>query len=48
MTRTGQSAGLAIEDIGVTGDDTYDMTETDLINGNTNLAEFCTQLLTST
>ena len=26
MTRTGQSAGLAIEDIGVTGDDHYEMT----------------------
>jgi hypothetical protein len=48
MTRSGQSTGLAIEDIGVNGHERYDMTETDLINGNTNLAEFCTQLLTST
>jgi hypothetical protein len=47
MTRSGQSAGLAIEDIGVAGDERYDMTETDLTNGNTDLAEFCTRLLTS-
>jgi hypothetical protein len=48
MTRSGQSAGLAIEDIGVSGDERYDMTETDLTDGNTDLAEFCTRLLTST
>ena len=48
MTRSGRSAGLAIEDIGVNGDDRYDMTETDLTEGNTDLAEFCTRLLKST
>lgn len=48
MTRSGESAGLAIEDIGVRGDESYDMTETDLANGNTDLAEFCTGLLTAT
>lgn len=48
MTRSGQSAGLAVEDIGVNGDERYDMTETDLTGGNTDLAEFCTQLLTTT
>ena len=48
MTRSGQSAGLAIEDIGVNGDERYDMTETDLTDGNSDLAEFCTaRLLTS-
>ncbi len=48
MTRSGDSAGLAVEDIGVSGDERYDMTETDLTDGNTDLAEFCTRLLTST
>jgi hypothetical protein len=48
MTRSGESAGLAIEDIGVSGDERYDMTETDLTHGNSDLAEFCTRLLTST
>lgn len=49
MTRSGLSAGLAIEDIGVNGDERYDMTETDLTDGNSDLAEFCTaRLLEST
>jgi hypothetical protein len=48
MTRSGQSAGLAVEDIGVSGNERYDMTETDLTDGNTDLAEFCTRLLAST
>jgi C-terminal processing protease CtpA/Prc len=48
MTRSGDSAGLAVEDIGVSGDERYDMTETDLAAGNTDLAEFCTRLLAST
>lgn len=48
MTRSGESAGLAVEDIGVKGDEGYDMTETDLIDGNTGLAEFCTKLLIAT
>lgn len=47
MTRSGQSAGLAVEDIGVGGDERYDMTEADLTDGNTDLAEFCTRLLTT-
>jgi Peptidase family S41 len=47
MIRTGQSAGLAIEDIGIVGDDQYDMTSDDLLHGNTDLAEFCTRILTS-
>jgi hypothetical protein len=48
MIRTGQSAGLAIEDVGVTGDDQYEMTHQDLLNGNTDLAEFCTKMLVDT
>lgn len=48
MTRSGRSAGLAVEDIGVNGDEWYEMTETDLTDGNPDLAEFCTGLLTST
>ena len=41
MIRTGQSAGLAIEDIGIAGDDQYEMTSNDLLSGNSDLAEFC-------
>lgn len=48
MTRSGQAVGLAIEDVGVSGDERYDMTETDLTGGNSDLREFCAQLLTST
>jgi Peptidase family S41 len=48
MTRTGFSAGLAVEDVGVTGHEKYDMTENDLLNGNTDLSEFCTRLLATT
>jgi hypothetical protein len=48
MTRSGESEGLAVEDIGVSGDSRYDMTETDLTDGNSDLPEFCTRLLTST
>lgn len=48
MTRSGDSLGLAVEDIGVNGDERYDMTETDLTDGNTDLAEFCTNLLIET
>ena len=47
MIRTGQSAGLAIEDVGITGDDRHEMTKTDVLGGNTDLTEFCTQLLTT-
>ena len=48
MTRTGTSAGLAIEDIGIGGDDHYQLTENDLLHGNTDLAEYATQLLIDT
>jgi Peptidase family S41 len=48
MIRTGQSAGLAIEDVGILGDDQYDMTSDDVLHGNTDLAEFCTRILTAT
>ena len=45
MIRTGQSAGIAIEDVGVAGDERYEMTHDDLLHGNTDLAEFCTGVL---
>jgi hypothetical protein len=48
MIRTGLSAGLAIEDIGIVGDDQYEMTNNDLLDGNTDLAEFCTRMLIAT
>lgn len=47
MTRTGPSVGLAVEDVGVAGDDHYEMTYRDLLNGNPDLAEFCTKILVS-
>jgi hypothetical protein len=47
MIRTAQSAGLAIEDIGVAGDEQYEMSQNDLLNGNTDLSEFCTRILTT-
>jgi hypothetical protein len=48
MIRTGQSAGLAIEDVGITGDDQHEMTKTDLLASNADLIEFCTRMLTTT
>ncbi len=48
VARAGTSAGLAIEDIGVSGEERYAMTERDLLNGNEDLTEFCARLLTST
>ena len=45
MVRTGFSSGRAIEDVGVAGDDLYEMTLNDLLDGNVDLAEFCAQLL---
>ena len=48
MVRTGFSSGLAIEDVGVAGDDVYEMTRDDLLDGNKDLAEFCAQLLVAT
>jgi Peptidase family S41 len=48
MIRTGQSAGLAIEDVGIIGDDQYEMTQTDLLGGNADLTEFCTRILATT
>ena len=48
VARAGTSAGLAIEDIGVSGEERYVMTEHDVLNGNEDLTEFCARLLTST
>jgi C-terminal processing protease CtpA/Prc len=45
MVRTGRSAGLAIEDVGVAGDEEHEMTERDLVAGNADLLERCTGLL---
>lgn len=45
ITRSGRSAGLAIEDVGVAGDERYDMTERDLLAGNVDLIDFCARLL---
>ena len=47
MTRTGQSGGLAIEDVGISGDDQHEMTKTDLLASNADLIEFCTRMLSS-
>ena len=51
MTRTGRAAGRAIEDLGVAGDELYEMTHNDLTNSttsNADLAEFCGTLLSQT
>ena len=48
VARSGTAAGIAIEDIGVLGDEHYTMTERDVLNGNQDLTEFCARLLTST
>lgn len=45
MVRSGAGAGLAIEDVGVSGDEHYDMTERDVVDDNHDLLEFCTALL---
>jgi hypothetical protein len=45
MVRSGDNAGLAIEDVGILGDDQYDMSERDLIDGNHDLIEYCANLL---
>ncbi|MDM7854766.1 S41 family peptidase [Cellulomonas alba] len=45
MVRSGRSAGLAIEDVGVVGDEQYEMTERDIVDGNHDLLEFCGALL---
>jgi hypothetical protein len=45
MTRTGASDGRAIEDVGVAGDERYDMTRTDLLDGNRDLLDFCSEVL---
>jgi hypothetical protein len=47
MVRSGDSAGLAVEDVGVLGDDSYDMTERDLVEGNRDLIDYCAGLLAS-
>ncbi|WP_051640088.1 S41 family peptidase [Cellulomonas sp. URHE0023] len=44
-TRSGAAAGLAIEDIGVSGEEQYTMTERDVLGGNEDLIEFCARLL---
>jgi hypothetical protein len=43
--RSGTSAGLTIEDIGITGDDHYTMTKNDVLGHNDDLLEYCSQLL---
>lgn len=48
MVRTGRAAGLQVEDVGVVGDERYEMTERDLVDGNHDLLEFCTELLATT
>jgi len=45
MVRSGTGAGLAVEDVGVAGEERYDMTERDLVDGNLDLLDFCTALL---
>lgn len=45
MVRSGSAAGLAIEDVGVLGEERYDMTERDVVDGNHDLLEHCTALL---
>lgn len=47
MVRSGRSTGLAIEDVGVVGDEQYEMTERDVVDGNHDLLEFCGALLAS-
>ena len=41
MVRTGNNLGVAIEDVGNPGHATYTMTRNDLLNGNTDLADYC-------
>jgi hypothetical protein len=48
MARSGLASGIAIEDVGVAGDERYDMTEDDLLHGNVDLIDFCTRLLATT
>ena len=45
MVRTGNNLGVAIEDVGIPGHETYTMTRNDLLNGNTDLANYCGNLL---
>ncbi|HWV79178.1 MAG TPA: S41 family peptidase [Isoptericola sp.] len=47
MVRSGSAAGLAVEDVGVVGEERYDMTERDVVDGNPDLLEHCTALLAS-
>ena len=48
MVRTGNNLGVAIEDVGIPGHETYTMTRNDLLNGNTDLANYCGNLLKHT
>jgi C-terminal processing protease CtpA/Prc len=47
VSRSGRAAGIAIEDIGVPGDEHYTMTVRDVLKGNEDLIEFCARLLTA-
>lgn len=44
-TRSARAIGIALEDLGVPGDERYTMTKDDILHGNRDLLEFCTQLL---
>ncbi len=48
VARSGTASGLAIEDVGVPGDEHYDMTEGDVLGGNHDLTDFCARLLLAT
>ncbi len=45
IARSGTASGLAIEDVGVSGEEHYTMTEDDVLHGNADLVEFCARLL---
>ena len=45
MVRTGYNNGVAIEDVGIPGDETHVMTADDLLHGNRDLIEFCAKVL---
>jgi C-terminal processing protease CtpA/Prc len=48
VARSGTASGLAIEDVGVPGEEHYTMTEHDVLHGNADLVEFCARLLAAT
>jgi hypothetical protein len=47
-TRTGPSAGLPIEDVGVAGHRRYSLTQRDLLESNQDLLDYCGQILAAT